>query len=149
MSIGDAFNPAAKKALFLKALVKGEVFLNKFPEIAHPKFFIIVGLSNDKLYTCSVYINSDIHPSLKAKQALLNLQVPITKNNNSFLHHDSYACCSTLLPIETDKIAEWKDKGTCKVIGQVSDQDLEIITNTILGSNLLSGEEIEQYFQNS
>lgn len=147
MSIGDAFSSAAKEALFQNALAKGEVFLNKFPEIDHPKFFIVVGLSDDKLYTCSVYINSEIHPSIKAKQELYNLQVPIQKANNGFLSHDSYACCSTLLPIESNKINEWKNSGSCKVIGQVSEQDLEIITNTILDSNLLTAEEIEQYFQ--
>jgi len=73
MLIDGNLNKSAKDLLFNKSLIKGAVFINKFDNIDHPKFFIVVGLSYDKIFTCSVYINSNIPPAIMKRQALLDL----------------------------------------------------------------------------
>jgi len=102
--LGDAFGKDAKKKLFQAALAKGDIFINQFEGINHPKFFIIAGIAADKIFTCAVYINSEIHPSLFRKQALLELQIPIKKASYSFLKYDSFVCCSTPLYINSTNI---------------------------------------------
>jgi hypothetical protein len=132
----------------LKCLVtKGSVFLNQFniPE-DHKKFFIVAGHSPDKIMTCSVYINSNIHPVILKNQFLLNLQVNIKGNKYSFLRHDSFVCCSTPLFIATQNIMEWINKNQCTYIGNIDDEDLGNIIQTLIQSGLLTEEEIELYF---
>ena len=108
--LGDAFGEDTKRKLFQAALAKGDIFLNKFEGINHPKFFIVAGIAADKIFTCAVYINSEIHPSLFRKQELLELQIPIKKANYPFLKYDSFVCCSTPLYINSDKIFNWIEK---------------------------------------
>jgi hypothetical protein len=146
MAIGDSISAEQKDKLFRLSLLKGNVFINQFDGIDHPKMFIVAGMCKEKVFTCSVYINSNIHPSLTKKQYLLNLQVNIKGLKYDFLTHDSFVCCSTPLHLETKKIKEWIDRGTCHSIGNIDKEDLENITKTIIESGLLSAEEIELYF---
>ncbi|KAA6330771.1 hypothetical protein EZS27_020558 [termite gut metagenome] len=147
MAIGDSINEKQKEKLFRLSLLNGNVFINKFDGIDHPKMFIVAGICKEKVFTCSVYINSNIHPSLIKKQHLLDLQVNIKGSKYDFLTHDSFVCCSTPLPIKTKEINDWINKGTCRSIGSIDDEDLENITKTIIESGLLSLEEIELYFK--
>lgn len=147
MPIEDFLDKSTKEKLFKLSLRKGAVFLNKFDEIDHPKFFIVAGLSFDKVLTCSVYINSNIPPAIMNKQALLNLQVPIKGSKYDFLDHDSFVCCSTLLPIETENINKWiSETKSCQIKGQLDSEDLENVTTTLINSGLFTDEEIELYF---
>ena len=146
MAIGDSLSEKSKEQLFKLMLSKGAVFLNQFPDIDHPKFFIVAGLSQDKIYTCSVYINSNIHPALMKKQELLNLQVPIKADKYNFLTHTSFVCCSTILPIQTCNIQSWINDNTCSYEGHLEKEDLENVTSAIINSGLLTDEEIELYF---
>lgn len=145
-SLGDAFGGNAKEKLFQAGLTKGDIFLNQFEGIDHPKFFIIAGIAADKIFTCAVYINSEIHPSLFRKQELLELQIPIKKANYPFLKYDSFVCCSTTLYINSTNIFNWIENKSYKVIDKLTTNDLTTITNTIINSGLLTEEEIELYF---
>lgn len=84
MKLGGFMSEALLRATFENQLVKGAVFGNKFPEIDHEKYFVVVGLSETKVFTCSFYINSGIHHSIVQNQELLNLQVPIRKEDHDF-----------------------------------------------------------------
>lgn len=145
-SFGDLLGNADKEKLFKNSLNKGDVFLKQFEAIDHLKFFIVVGLCDAKLFLCSVYINSNIHPSIMSRQHLLELQVPIKKSNNHFLKHDSFACCSTHIPMESELVGNWVSDKSCKVIGAVHPDDLINITKALIASDLLTEEEIELYF---
>ena len=147
MSIADSVNQETKDKLFKLTLSKGAIFINKFDEIDHPKFFIVVGLSQDKAFTCSVYINSTIHPSIKRKQNLLDLQIEIKASKYKFLDYDSYVCCSTPLPIDATNIKKWIDSNSCYYKGSLDQTDLGIITNKLINSDLFSEEEIDLYFK--
>ncbi|MDD4968943.1 MAG: hypothetical protein PHT07_05900 [Paludibacter sp.] len=146
MTINDNLNKNDKDRLFKLSFIKGAVFINKFENIDHPKFFIIVGLSKDKIFTCSVYINSNIPKAIMKRQALLDLQVPVKGTKYSFLNHDSFVCCSTPLLIETVTIQKWIASKTCFFKGQLDKEDLENVTTTMIQSGLLSDEELELYF---
>jgi len=135
------------ESLIKLLITKGSVFLNQFdiPE-DHKKFFIVAGHCPHKIITCSVFINSDIHPVVLRNQFLLNLQVNIKGSKYPFLKHDSFVCCSTPLQITVEKIMKWTNNGQCKYIGCIDGEDLENITETLIGSGLLSEEEIALYF---
>lgn len=146
MGLGDLLGDTEKSKLIKQNLKNGDVFLKKFKGINHPKFFIIAGISKTKIYLCSVYINSNIHPSIMSKQNLLELQVPLKKGNNPFLKYDSFANCSNPIPMETEPLSQWILNKSCKVIGTVFENDLKTIIQTIKNSGLLSKNEIDLYF---
>jgi hypothetical protein len=95
-----------------------------------------------------VYINSNIHPAILKNQPLPDLQVPIKGIKYSFLKHDSFICCSTPLFITADNIIKWINRNKCRYIGCIDNEDLENITDTLINSGLLTGEEIELFFRN-
>lgn len=142
----DEFGEAAKKKIFTAGLSRGDIFFNHFENIDHPKFFIVVGISGDKIFTCSIYINSEIHPSIIGKPELAALQVPLMKKFYDFLKYDSFACCSTPLYIRSEKIHHWMQEGSCKVISALTAEDLHFVSNAIIKSGLLSDEELTLYF---
>jgi len=146
MSLGDLLGDSDKSKLFKQSLNTGDVFLKEFEGIDHPKFFIVAGISQDRIYLCSVYINSKIHPSIMKRQHLLELQVPLKKQNNPFLKYDSFENCSTPIPMKSEPLSEWVSDDSCKVIGSVYKDDLESIVKALKNSGLLSKDEIELYF---
>jgi hypothetical protein len=136
------------ETLFKLLLTKGSVFLNHFDIPAdHKKFFIVAGHCPNKILTCSVYINSNIHPAIFKNQVLLNLQVNIKGNKYTFLKHDSFVCCSTPLFITSENILKWINNNQCNYIGCIDNEDLENITQTLIKSGLLTEEEIKLYFE--
>ena len=146
MALEDLIRKDANKNLFKSTLTKGNVFLGEFTGIEHKKFFIIIGLSEDKLYLCSVYINSSIPNFIYNRQELLNLQVPIKRSKYAFLKHDSFVSCNTQLKYGFADINNWIDNGKCQYIGDIDNEDLNNITSTLLESGLLTQKEIELYF---
>lgn len=146
MSLGDLLGDLDKGKLFRESIHVGDVFLKSFEGIDHPKFFIVAGISQDKVCLCTVYINSNIHPSILKKQYLLDLQVPLKKSTNPFLKYDSFANCSTIIPLQSEPLSKWMADKSCKVIGCVFKNDLSLIVKTLKKSGLLSEEEITLYF---
>lgn len=145
--LSDFLSNDSKDILFKNNFKKGDVFATDFKDIDHQKYFIIVGLLLEKTYTCTVFINTRIHPSILNKKEIASLQIPITKSKNHFLHHDSFVCCSDYNPINFEKIESLKKDGLCRILGTLDENDLEIVTKTIINSGLLSPEELKLYFQ--
>lgn len=146
MAVGDYLSREASNNLLRNTLSRGNVFLGEFKGIEHKKFFIIIGLSKDKLCLCSVYINSSIPNFILNKQELLNLQVPIKGAKYDFLKYDSFVSCNTQLKYDFKDIKNWIDSGICQYIGEIDNDDLNNITSTLVESGLLTQNEINLYF---
>lgn len=146
MSLFGNIDPKKQQEIFKNTLNIGDVFLKKFDESEHQKFFIIVGISEHKIFICSVFINSKIHPSVIKKPNILKLQIPLLKSRNTFLKHDSFANCSYPIHLNSEQITKGIIENTCKVIGNIHSQDLEFIQSAIITSGLLSDEQMELYF---
>ena len=146
MNVGGVINREVSDYLLKNTLSKGNVFLGEFSGIKHKKFFIVVGLSNDKLFLCSVYVNSSIPNFIYNKQELLNLQVPIKGAKYDFLKYDSFVSCNTQLKYEFADIKNWMNSGKCQYIGNIDNEDLSNITSTLIESGLLTQKEIDLYF---
>ncbi len=146
MSIFGGLDPEKHKEIVRQSINVGDVFLKKFEEAEHEKFFIIAGISKEKIYVCSVFINSRIHPSVINKPNIYKLHIPLLKTQNDFLSHDSYANCSYPISLDVDKITDGIVNSSCKVIGNINESDLGFIQKAIIESGLLSDDEITLYF---
>lgn len=146
MSIIEGLDPKKQKELIRQSINVGDVFLKKFEEAEHEKFFIIAGVSEGKVYVCSVFINSRIHSSVINKPNIYKLHIPLLKSQNPFLRYDSYANCSYPISLDIDKITDGIINSSCKIIGNINKSDIEYIQKAIIGSGLLSDDEIALYF---
>ena len=141
-SLGELLSGDAKNKLLIESLKVGDVFLKPFEGVAHDKFFIVVGLSNTKIYACSVYINSEIHISIKDKPSIIKTQIPLLKSKYKFLKHDSFANCNYPLYMSVETV--FKMETDFKIIGKIEKSDFALIQKTV--KDLLSEDEIEKYF---
>jgi hypothetical protein len=132
--------PGKDKA-FRKMLSKGDVFIKNFKGIDHPKYFVVAGISLDKVCVCAFFINSNIPDFMYTKPKLLNLQVNIKGSKYDFLTHDSFVSCST--PIKKTAAELVRD---CNYAGRMDDDDLENIVCTVIHSNMLTEYELDLYF---
>ena len=146
MRIKELLNEHVTSNLQQAFLSKGDVFLGKFEGIDHKKYFIISGLSQDKIFICTVFINSNIPDFIYKKQELLNLQVPIKGAKYDFLKHDSFVACNAQLKLNFSDFSAWIENKTCNYNGKLDMEDLNNIQMTLINSGLLTQNEIEIYF---
>jgi hypothetical protein len=76
--------------------VPGAVYLGPFPDVDHDKFYVIAGISGNRILACSVLINSRINPFIQRRPRLLDLQVMIKASSYEFLSHDSFITAPAL-----------------------------------------------------
>jgi len=146
MNPRNFLNEQTAKDLYRNSLSKGDVFLGKFDKIDHEKFFVIAGLSQDKIFICSVFINSNIPDFIFKKQELLNLQIPIKGSKYDFLKYDSFVSCNTQLKFTFSDVHRWIDNKKCRYIGKLDLEDISNIKATLINSGLLTSKEIKLYF---
>ena len=147
MSLAGNIGPEKQQEIYRNSLKAGDVFLKDFDEADHKKLFIIAGISGDKIFICSVFINSEIHPAIASKPYIHKLQIPLLKKRNSFLKHNSYANCSYPIFLNSEQIIMGIVEKTCKVIGNIHTQDLDFIQKALIESGLLTDEQLELYFK--
>lgn len=145
--LGDILSQDKQELIYKKTVNVGDVFLKNFDGISHKKYFIVVGMSKDKITICSVFINSEINQYVKTRKPhLIRLHVPLSKQNNNFLKYDSYGDCSAIIPSTVEKISEQIARKECQIIGNIFEKDLFLLQKTLVSSGLLSEYEIELYF---
>jgi hypothetical protein len=132
----------SKDALYRAVVSVGDVFMRNFDKIDHPKYFIVAGMSGDRINLCAVYINSNIPKSIYSKQKLLELQVNIKGCKYDFLRHDSFVSCNTPINTVADKLISG-----CEYAGKIDGEDLNNIRQTIINSGILTKNELKLYFQ--
>jgi hypothetical protein len=87
------------------SIQRGDILLSEFDGIDHRKFFVVMGVSADKV--CGFFfINSNIHPAIFNKQDQLNLQYPLLHRDYTFLKYDSFLCASCVIERKITDISE-------------------------------------------
>lgn len=124
---------------------RGDILLSEIDGIGHCKFFVVMGISDDKV--CGFFfINSNIHPSIFQKQELLDLQYPLKQEDYSFLKYDSFLSASNVIERSLSDISEGLKKGTASVIGKMKDEHIEDVLTMVRGSKVISERQKCLYF---
>ncbi len=122
-------------------LFPGAVLLGPMPGVDHKKFYIIVGVSGDRICVCSVIINSQINQFIMKRPQLLERQLELTPENYRFLSHTSYINCAQPLKGNSTNFLN----AAYKSVGALTTEDLRTVQTEVVKSGMLTAEEIEMF----
>lgn len=131
----------------LQVLVeRGQIlYSNIFTNIDHPKFFVIIGVTEDEV-AGFFYINSRINTNVNTKEEQLRLQYPISKDDYDFLSHDSYISATNVVTLPRDVIVRSMQSGQTLIKGKLLDNHMNDILNKVRSSRLFSKITKDRFF---
>ena len=131
----------------VKILVeRGQIlYSNIFANIDHPKFFVVVGVTEDEV-AGFFYINSRINTNVNTKEEQLRLQFPISKDDYEFLSHDSYISATNVVTLPRDVIVRSMQSGQTLIKGKLLDNHMNDILNKLRSSRLFSKITKDRFF---
>ena len=124
---------------------RGDILLSEFDGIDHRKFFVVMGVSEEKV--CGFFfINSNIHPAIFNKQEQLELQYPLMSRDYSFLKYDSFLCASSVIERSVADIFDGIRNQTTMVIGRMKDEHINDVVEMVRASKVISERHKRLYF---
>ena len=133
------------KSLIEESIGRGDILLSEFDGIDHRKFFVVMGVSEDKV--CGFFfINSNIHPAIFNKQEQLNLQYPLLHRDYEFLKYDSFLCASSVIERKLSDISEGLKNGTTMVIGKMKEKHVTDVVKMVRASKVISDRHKKMFF---
>jgi hypothetical protein len=120
----------------------GSVILGPMPNVDHKKFYVIAGVSHNKICICSVIINSKINQFILKRPHLLQRQIELPSEKYSFLSHTSYINCAQ--PLKSNIL--YFEEGLFKLVGILDALDTKSVQTEIINSGMLTAEEIALFF---
>lgn len=124
---------------------RGDILLSEFDGIDHRKFFVVMGVSEEKV--CGFFfINSNIHPAIFNKQEQLELQYPLMSRDYSFLKYDSFLCASSVIERSVADISDGIRNQTTMVIGRMKDEHINDVVEMVRASKVISERHKRLYF---
>ena len=121
------------------------LYSNIFANIDHPKFFVVVGVTEDEV-AGFFYINSRINTNVNTKEEQLRLQFPISKDDYEFLSHDSYISATNVVTLPRDVIVRSMQSGQTLIKGKLLDNHMNDILNKVRSSRLFSKITKDRFF---
>ncbi|OFY41166.1 MAG: hypothetical protein A2X18_12475 [Bacteroidetes bacterium GWF2_40_14] len=108
--------------------------------IDHPKWNIVLDITDDKCLIASVFINTDINFKHINSPELETLQSPIEVKQYGFLDHDSFIDCSQVFEKPYEKYKETLlNKGIVRKKGDLLEADIEKVYNLVRKSKNVTG----------
>lgn len=124
---------------------RGDILLSEFDGIDHRKFFVVMGVSEDKV--CGFFfINSNIHPAIFNKQEQLDLQYPLLHRDYDFLKYDSFLCASSVIERSISDIADSIQNRTAQVVGHLKEEHISDVVKMVRASKVISERHKKMYF---
>lgn len=108
-----------------------------FEDIDHAKFFVVIGVSEDKV-AGFFYINSSINTSVNRKQEQLDMQYPLLVSDYPFLDHTSYICATNVLTMNKAQLVQSIVDKRTKVVDVLKTSHLEELLGKLRQSRLFS-----------
>ena len=132
-------------SLIEDSIGRGDILLSESDGIDHQKFFVVMGVSEDKV--CGFFfINSNIHPAIFNKQEQLALQYPMRHRDYEFLKYDSFLCASSVIERRLSDITEGITNGTTLLIGHMKEEHISEVIAMVRTSKVISQRHKTLYF---
>lgn len=127
------------------SISRGDILLSEFDGIDHRKFFVVMGVSEEKV--CGFFfINSNIHPAIFNKQEQLNLQYPLLHRDYEFLKYDSFLCASSVIERRLQDITDGLRNRTTQILGRMKEEHIQDVVEMVKASKVISERHKKLYF---
>lgn len=127
------------------SISRGDILLSEFDGIDHRKFFVVMGVSEEKV--CGFFfINSNIHPAIFNKQEQLNLQYPLLHRDYEFLKYDSFLCASSVIERRLQDITDGLRNRTTQILGRMKEGHIQDVVEMVKASKVISERHKQLYF---
>lgn len=127
------------------SISRGDILLSEFDGIDHRKFFVVMGVSEEKV--CGFFfINSNIHPAIFNKQEQLNLQYPLLHRDYEFLKYDSFLCASSVIERRLQDITDGLCNRTTQILGRMKEEHIQDVVEMVKASKVISERHKQLYF---
>ena len=110
-----------------------------------PKFFVIIGESETHVIGY-FFINSNINNYVQRRK-FYDMQMPIKRNEYSFLKYDSFIGAHELNMIDKSLLAEELASGETSIKGCLNIEDMDRLLEAAKASDLFSPYEKDTYFR--
>lgn len=145
MSPSNAFNN--KKQNSTRSLEIGMV-LKLYVSDTRPakeKRFIVIGKTDNDLSIATLYINSKINKKINWAKELIDLHIHFKAQGREYLDYDSYVDCSKLIIRDFNELTAAINKRPEAILGTISDEDLQLISDKIKDSPTIKGKHKKKY----
>ncbi len=133
------------KSIWENHIGRGDILLSEFDGIDHPKFFVVMGVSEERI--CGFFfINSNIHPAIFNKQEQLDLQYPLRHRDYDFLKYDSFLCASNVIVRKLSDISDGIKNGTTILMGKLKDEHIRDVVEMVRASRVISNHHKQLFF---
>lgn len=141
MSLAQYFSDQIKEDFAKRNINLGKTLLLKIEDfnINYKKYFIIAGKNDTTI--AGVIINTEINKNFAWNETLQKLHIKIKQEEHQFLKYDSYIDCSKLQKKEINSIFQSIIKNPNIVVGNVTDDLLKQIKETIKNAPTISKKE--------
>ena len=127
------------------SISRGDILLSEFDGIDHRKFFVVMGVSEEKV--CGFFfINPNIHPAIFNKQEQLNLQYPLLHRDYEFLKYDSFLCASSVIERRLQDITDGLRNRTTQILGRMKEEHIQDVVEMVKASKVISERHKQLYF---
>lgn len=145
--LGDFFSDDLRKNFSQRNVKVGSVLKLKVEDTKPPKvkFFIIIGQNIEGFSLATLYINSDINFNVNFSQDLIDLQVPISKEDYNFLEHNSYVDCSKLMFKDREEIESILSRRPEAFVDELNNKQISYLKEVIKKSTTIKGKIKKRY----
>lgn len=128
-----------------KKIQIGSVVSIDIDGIDHPKWNIILDMTEDKCLVASVFINSEINFKHINSQELKDLQYEIDTKNFKFLDHNSVIDCSKIFTEPYEKYKEALVKNAVRKKGDLPESEVQKIYEKVRTSKNITGKTKKKF----
>lgn len=131
----------------MKGICRGTILHRMFETTTppKPKFFVIIGESETHVIGY-FFINSNINNYVQRRK-FYDMQMPIKRNEYSFLKYDSFIGAHELNMIDKSLLAEELASGETSIKGCLNIEDMDRLLEAAKASDLFSPYEKDTYFR--
>lgn len=115
-----------------------------FRDIDHGKYFVVLGVFNDKIAGFS-FINSNINQHIIKEQEQLELQYPMRPCDYPFLRHLSFLCASDIERYDVSELIRHYESGEVKVISNMKPEHLNEVIEMCKASRIISNADKKRF----
>jgi hypothetical protein len=113
--------------------------------IDHPKWNIILDITEDKCWVASVFINSEINLKHIYSKELLDLQYEIDTENFKFLDHNSVIDCSKVFSEPYEKYKNALARNAVRKKGDLPESEVTKIYELVRKSRNITGKTKKKF----